>query len=112
MTHWCSSFFIVPLRKSESCCTIFLASSGLDPISASEFDELVVKLRDTMDLTVYMVTHDLDTLFTACDRVAVLGNKKILVEGTIDDMLKSEEPWVKSYFRGKRARQLDLAARA
>jgi phospholipid/cholesterol/gamma-HCH transport system ATP-binding protein len=87
-------------------------TSGLDPISASEFDELVVKLRDTMDLTVYMVTHDLDTLFTACDRVAVLGNKKILVEGTIDDMLKSEEPWVKSYFRGKRARQLDLAARA
>lgn len=87
-------------------------TSGLDPISAAEFDELVVKLRDTMDLTVYMVTHDLDTLFTACDHVAVLGNKKILVEGTIDDMLKSEEPWVKSYFRGKRARQLDLAARA
>jgi phospholipid/cholesterol/gamma-HCH transport system ATP-binding protein len=87
-------------------------TSGLDPISAAEFDELVVKLRDTMDLTVYMVTHDLDTLFTACDRVAVLGNKKVLVEGTIDDMLRSEEPWVKSYFRGKRARQLDLAARA
>jgi len=87
-------------------------TSGLDPISAAEFDELVVKLRDTMDLTVYMVTHDLDTLFTACDHVAVLGKKKVLFEGTIDDMLKSEEPWVKSYFRGKRARQLDLAARA
>jgi phospholipid/cholesterol/gamma-HCH transport system ATP-binding protein len=87
-------------------------TSGLDPISAAEFDELVVKLRDTMDLTVYMVTHDLDTLFTACDHVAVLGNKRVLVEGTIDDMLKSDEPWVKSYFRGKRARQLDLAARA
>ncbi|TIR65544.1 MAG: ABC transporter ATP-binding protein, partial [Mesorhizobium sp.] len=87
-------------------------TSGLDPISAAEFDELVVKLRDTMDLTVYMVTHDLDTLFTACDHVAVLGKKRVLVEGTIDDMLKSEEPWVKSYFRGKRARQLDLAARA
>ena len=86
-------------------------TSGLDPISAAEFDELVVKLRDTMDLTVYMVTHDLDSLFTACDRVAVLGNRKVLVEGTIEDMLKSEEPWVKSYFRGKRARQLDLAAR-
>ncbi|TIU12522.1 MAG: ATP-binding cassette domain-containing protein, partial [Mesorhizobium sp.] len=71
-------------------------TSGLDPISAAEFDELVVKLRDTMDLTVYMVTHDLDTLFTACDRVAVLGKKKVLVEGTIDDMLRSEEPWVKS----------------
>ena len=86
-------------------------TSGLDPISAAEFDELVVKLRDTMGLTVYMVTHDLDSLFTACDRVAVLGRKKVLVEGTIEDMLRSEEPWVKSYFRGKRARQLDLAAR-
>lgn len=86
-------------------------TSGLDPISAAEFDELVIKLRETMDLTVYMVTHDLDTLFTACDRVAVLGKKKVLVDGTIEDMLASEEPWVKSYFRGKRARQLDLSAR-
>jgi phospholipid/cholesterol/gamma-HCH transport system ATP-binding protein len=86
-------------------------TSGLDPIGAAEFDELVAKLRDTMGLTVYMVTHDLDSLFSVCDRVAVLGNKKVLVEGTIDEMLKSDEPWVKSYFRGKRARQLDLAAR-
>jgi phospholipid/cholesterol/gamma-HCH transport system ATP-binding protein len=86
-------------------------TSGLDPIGAAEFDELVVKLRDTMGLTVYMVTHDLDTLFAACDRIAVLGNKKVLVEGTIEDMLASEEPWVRSYFRGKRARQLDLAGR-
>lgn len=87
-------------------------TSGLDPISAAEFDELVVKLRDTMDLTVYMVTNDLDSLFTACDRIAVLGKKRVLVQGTVEDMLKSEEPWVKSYFRGKRARQLDLATRA
>ena len=87
-------------------------TSGLDPIGAAEFDELVAKLRDTMGLTVYMVTHDLDSLFSVCDRIAVLGNKKVLVEGTIEDMLASEEPWVKSYFRGKRARQLDLAARA
>jgi phospholipid/cholesterol/gamma-HCH transport system ATP-binding protein len=87
-------------------------TSGLDPIGAAEFDELVAKLRDTMGLTVYMVTHDLDSLFSVCDRIAVLGNKKVLVEGTVDDMLASEEPWVKSYFRGKRARQLDLTARA
>ena len=87
-------------------------TSGLDPIGAAEFDELVVKMRDTMGLTVYMVTHDLDSLFSTCDRVAVLGNKKVLVEGTIEDMLASEEPWVKSYFRGKRARQLDLARAA
>jgi phospholipid/cholesterol/gamma-HCH transport system ATP-binding protein len=86
-------------------------TSGLDPIGAAEFDELVDKLRDTMGLTVYMVTHDLDSLFSVCDRIAVLGKKKVLVEGTVNDMLASEEPWVKSYFRGKRARQLDLAAR-
>jgi phospholipid/cholesterol/gamma-HCH transport system ATP-binding protein len=87
-------------------------TSGLDPIGAAEFDELVAKLRDTMGLTVYMVTHDLDSLFSVCDRIAVLGRKKVLVEGTIDDMLASEEPWVKSYFRGKRARQIDREARA
>jgi phospholipid/cholesterol/gamma-HCH transport system ATP-binding protein len=86
-------------------------TSGLDPIGAAEFDELVVKMRDTMGLTVYMVTHDLDSLFSTCDRVAVLGKKRVLVQGTIEDMLASEEPWVKSYFRGKRARQLDLSAR-
>jgi phospholipid/cholesterol/gamma-HCH transport system ATP-binding protein len=87
-------------------------TSGLDPIGASEFDELVMKMRDTMGLTVYMVTHDLDSLFSTCDRVAVLGKKRVLVQGTIEDMLASDEPWVKSYFRGKRARQLDLVGRA
>jgi ABC-type transport system involved in resistance to organic solvents, ATPase component len=79
-------------------------TSGLDPIGAAEFDELVAQMRDTMGLTVYMVTHDLDSLLSVCDRIAVLGNKKILVEGTVDDMMASEEPWVKAYFRGKRAR--------
>lgn len=87
-------------------------TSGLDPIGAADFDELVAKLRDTMGLTVYMVTHDLDSLLTACDRIAVLGKKKVLVEGTIDEMMASEEPWVKSYFRGKRARRIDVAAEA
>ena len=86
-------------------------TSGLDPISAAEFDELVGKLRDTMGLTVYMVTHDLDSLFSVCDRIAVLGHKKVLVAGTVQDMLAYDDPWVKAYFRGKRARQLDLAAR-
>ncbi|MVA97628.1 ATP-binding cassette domain-containing protein [Nitratireductor sp. CAU 1489] len=87
-------------------------TSGLDPIGAAEFDELVAKLRDTMGLTVYMVTHDLDSLFSVCDRVAVLGNRKVLVEGTISKMLTVEDPWVKSYFRGKRARQIDPATRS
>lgn len=86
-------------------------TSGLDPIGAAEFDELVAKLRDTMGLTVYMVTHDLDSLFSVCDRIAVLGRKKVLVEGTLDDMMHFDDPWVKSYFRGKRARQIDLSAR-
>lgn len=81
-------------------------TSGLDPIGAAEFDELVAQMRDTMGLTVYMVTHDLDSLMSVCDRIAVLGNKKILVEGTVEDMMASEEPWVKSYFRGKRARTI------
>ena len=87
-------------------------TSGLDPISAAAFDELVEKLRDTMGLTVYMVTHDLDSLFSACDRIAVLGEKRVLLQGTVEDMLASENPWIRSYFRGKRARQLDLTTRA
>jgi phospholipid/cholesterol/gamma-HCH transport system ATP-binding protein len=86
-------------------------TSGLDPIGAAEFDELVGKLRDTMGLTVYMVTHDLDSLFSVCDRIAVLGRKKVLIAGTIEEMLESEDPWVRSYFRGKRARHIDTSTR-
>ncbi|MCO6186216.1 ABC transporter ATP-binding protein [Rhizobium sp. L1K21] len=81
-------------------------TSGLDPIGAAEFDDLIARLRDTLGLTVYMVTHDLDSLFSVCDRIAVLSQKKVLVEGTIDDMLAFDDPWVKSYFRGKRARAI------
>lgn len=81
-------------------------TSGLDPIGAAEFDELIIRLRDTLGLTVYMVTHDLDSLFSACDRIAVLGQKRVLVEGTLDDMLACEDEWVKTYFRGKRARSI------
>ncbi|MCX2697186.1 MULTISPECIES: ABC transporter ATP-binding protein [Ochrobactrum] len=85
-------------------------TSGLDPIGAADFDELIANLRDTMGLTVYMVTHDLDSLFAICDRIAVLGNKKVSVSGSIEDMLAVDDPWVKSYFRGKRARQIDTSA--
>lgn len=81
-------------------------TSGLDPIGAAEFDELIAQLRDTLGLTVYMVTHDLDSLFSVCDRIAVLGQKRVLVEGTLDDMLAYDDPWVKTYFRGKRARMI------
>ena len=81
-------------------------TSGLDPIGAAEFDQLIARLRDTLGLTVYMVTHDLDSLFSVCDRIAVLGNKHVLVEGTIDEMLEFDDPWVQSYFKGERARMI------
>ena len=81
-------------------------TSGLDPIGAAEFDNLIAKLRDTLGLTVYMVTHDLDSLFSVCDRIAVLGQKRVLVEGTIEDMLACDDEWVTSYFQGKRARSI------
>ena len=81
-------------------------TSGLDPIGAAEFDELIATLQKTLGLTVYMVTHDLDSLFSICDRIAALAEKRVVQTGTIDEMLASEHPWVKSYFHGKRARQL------
>jgi len=79
-------------------------TSGLDPIGAAEFDELIMTLRDTLGLTVFMVTHDLDSLHTACDRIAALADHRVLVEGPMSVMLKFDHPWVRSYFRGARAR--------
>jgi phospholipid/cholesterol/gamma-HCH transport system ATP-binding protein len=79
-------------------------TSGLDPIGAGDFDDLVRTLQRTLGLTVFMVTHDLDSLHTACDRIAVLGNGKIIAAGSMADMLASQHPWLKAYFHGKRAR--------
>jgi phospholipid/cholesterol/gamma-HCH transport system ATP-binding protein len=79
-------------------------TSGLDPIGAGDFDELVRTLQRTLGLTVFMVTHDLDSLHTACDRIAVLGEGKIIAQGTMADMLASQHPWLREYFHGKRAR--------
>ncbi|UTD28441.1 ABC transporter ATP-binding protein [Bradyrhizobium sp. WD16] len=81
-------------------------TSGLDPIGAGAFDELVRTLQRTLGLTVFMVTHDLDSLATACDRIAVLGDGKVIAHGTLDDMLASRHPWLQSYFHGARARAL------
>lgn len=78
-------------------------TSGLDPISAADFDVLIRTLQKTLGLTVFMVTHDLASLYTVCDRIAVLAEGKIVAVGPIAAMLKSEHPWVKSYFRGRRA---------
>ena len=82
-------------------------TSGLDPIGAAEFDELIATLRDTLGLTVFMVTHDLDSLHTVCDRIAVLGERHVLIEGTMQDMLDFDDPWVQKYFRGVRARRVE-----
>lgn len=81
-------------------------TSGLDPIGAGDFDDLIARLRDTLGLTVFMVTHDLDSLATVCDRIAVLGNRRVLVDGPLSTMLAFDHPWVKAYFRGTRARGL------
>ena len=77
-------------------------TSGLDPISAGDFDDLIGTLQKTLGLTVFMVTHDLDSLYAICDRVAVLGQGKVIAVGTIDQLLLSDDPWLKAYFHGKR----------
>lgn len=81
-------------------------TSGLDPISAGDFDELIRTLQQTLEITVFMVTHDLESLYTACDRIAVLADGKVVAEGPIATMLESEHPWVKTYFQGKRGGML------
>lgn len=79
-------------------------TSGLDPISASDFDELISTLQQTLGLTVFMVTHDLDSLNTVCDRVAALSDGKIVEVGPIEQLISSQHPWVRSYFHNARAR--------
>lgn len=82
-------------------------TSGLDPIGAAEFDELIATLQKTLGLTVFMVTHDLDSLYSICDRIAALADGKVIAVGPVEDMLASDHPWLRAYFHGKRARQLD-----
>ncbi len=77
-------------------------TSGLDPIGAAEFDELIATLQRTLGLTVFMVTHDLDSLYAICDRVAVLEQGRVIAAGTISELLGSQDPWIKAYFHGKR----------
>jgi phospholipid/cholesterol/gamma-HCH transport system ATP-binding protein len=79
-------------------------TSGLDPIAAADFDALIKTLQQTLGLTVFMVTHDLDSLNEVCDRIAVLADGKVVADGPMAAMLACEHPWVKSYFRGKRSR--------
>ena len=79
-------------------------TAGLDPIGAAAFDELIRKLSKALGFTVFMVTHDLDSLHAICDRIAVLAEKRVLVSGNMEDMLRYDHPWVRSYFHGPRAR--------
>jgi phospholipid/cholesterol/gamma-HCH transport system ATP-binding protein len=83
-------------------------TAGLDPIAAGEFDALIRDLRGSLGLTVFMVTHDLDTLFAICDRVAVLVDKKVRV-GRLAEMLADDHPWIRTYFHGPRGRAALLA---
>ena len=79
-------------------------TAGLDPIGAAAFDKLTLDLQRTMGLTVFLITHDLDTLYAICDRVAVLADKKVIAVGTIPELLALDHPWIHDYFRGPRGR--------
>jgi len=79
-------------------------TSGLDPIGAGDFDTLIATLQRTLGITVFMVTHDLDSLHTVCDRIAVLADHKVIAAGTMETMLASTHPWLRAYFHGKRSR--------
>ena len=79
-------------------------TAGLDPIGAAAFDELIRSLKETLGLTVFLITHDLDTLYAICDRVAVLADKRVIAVGTIPELLALDHPWIQEYFNGPRGR--------
>ncbi len=79
-------------------------TAGLDPIGAAAYDALIAELQGALGLTVFMVTHDLDSLYAICDRIAVLAERRVLVEGPIETMTSVDHPWVQEYFTGPRAR--------
>lgn len=85
-------------------------TAGLDPIGAAAFDQLVRDLQQALGLTVFMVTHDLDSLHAICDRIAVLAERRVLVAGPMETMLKHDHPWVREYFHGPRARAAAVTA--
>lgn len=87
-------------------------TAGLDPIGAASFDELLSTLKRALGLTVFLITHDLDTLYRVCDRVAVLGNKKILTVAPLSEVERFEDDWVQAYFHGPRARAAQAAERS
>jgi phospholipid/cholesterol/gamma-HCH transport system ATP-binding protein len=85
-------------------------TSGLDPIAAAGFDDLTRELQETLGLTVFLITHDLDTLYEICDRVAVLADKRVIAVGTIPELLATDHPWIQEYFNGPRGRAAQSGA--
>lgn len=79
-------------------------TAGLDPITAAGFDTLVRALQRALGLTVFLVTHDVDTLHATCDRIVVLGEKRVLAMGTIPELRQIDHPWIQEYFSGPRGR--------
>ena len=79
-------------------------TAGLDPIAAAAFDELILSLQKRLDLTVFLITHDLDTLYAICDRVAVIADRRVIAVGTIPELLALDHPWIQEYFNGPRGR--------
>ena len=86
-------------------------TAGLDPIGAAAFDELIKDLSDSLDLTVFMITHDLDSLYAITDRVAVLADKQVVANAPVQDLEESEHPWIREYFLGPRGRAATGAAK-
>ena len=84
-------------------------TAGLDPIGAAAFDELIRTLQQSLGLTVFLITHDLDTLYTICDRVAVIADRKVLVNAPLSEVEKYDHPWVQEYFHGPRGRAAQTA---
>nr|WP_277818268.1 ATP-binding cassette domain-containing protein [Pseudomonas putida] len=85
-------------------------TAGLDPIGAAAFDQLILTLRDALGLSVFLITHDLDTLYTITDRIAVLSQKKVLVAGPLAQVEQTDDPWIHDYFHGPRGRAAEQAA--
>ena len=85
-------------------------TAGLDPIGAAAFDQLILTLRDALGFSVFLVTHDLDTLYTICDRIAVLAQKRVLVVDTLEAVAATDNDWIRDYFHGPRGRAAQQAA--
>ncbi len=84
-------------------------TAGLDPISAAAFDQLILTIQKALHLTVFLITHDLDTLYTICDRVAVIADRKVLINAPIDQVAGFDHPWIQEYFHGPRGRAAQVA---